>query len=125
MVVTNHEPGQSNQTNFERFQNLKSQELWIWLQKEEEEEAMAMKAAASACKIGGRQRNPSLSSIPLSLQQLKVHQIHRPQSFISAPIHQPGELIDPIYQTRGHETDNKLHGAPYYLFSVLLVMLLI
>ncbi|KAM1209796.1 hypothetical protein ACFX2J_015286 [Malus domestica] len=66
-----------------------SQELWIWLQKEEEE-AMAMKAAASACKIGGRQRNPSLSSIPLSLQQLKVHQIHRPQSFISAPIHQPG-----------------------------------
>lgn len=53
-------------------------------------EQMALRAAATACKFGGRQRNPTLFAIPLYLQ-LKLHQ-NQPQTFTSAaPIHQPGE----------------------------------
>ncbi|KAL6281168.1 hypothetical protein ACE6H2_018049 [Prunus campanulata] len=50
---------------------------------------MALRAAATACKFGGRQRNPTLFAIPLYLQP-KLHQ-NQPQTFTSAaPIHQPG-----------------------------------
>ncbi|XP_034216333.1 uncharacterized protein At5g50100, chloroplastic isoform X2 [Prunus dulcis] len=50
---------------------------------------MALRAAATACKFGGRQRNPTLFAIPLYLQ-LKLHH-NQPQTFTSAaPIHQPG-----------------------------------
>ncbi|KAK9925840.1 hypothetical protein M0R45_023105 [Rubus argutus] len=49
---------------------------------------MALRAACNS--IGGRQRNPSLLSIPRYVQH-KLHLHHSPpQRFTSLPIHQPG-----------------------------------
>ncbi|XP_062170323.1 uncharacterized protein At5g50100, chloroplastic isoform X1 [Alnus glutinosa] len=53
---------------------------------------MALRGAvATACNIGGRQRNPSVLSIPHHLR-LKFHgpPSHPPHKFTSFPIYQPG-----------------------------------